>query len=189
VGDDGEGLVVTRLAPYDGGVRITFEAVEVAALRDLGRQLGDLYAGGVPEHGADPIRDRLFPRAYVDPTEDQAERELQSVVHDDLVAGKTDALDALLDSLGTGEGGVVVDLDAPALDGWVRALNDVRLAVGTAIGITEDDDDRVDSPELATYDWLTWLQGMLVETMLEGPGPERPGPFGPRAEGPGAEGP
>ena len=34
------------------------------------------------------VSDRLFPVAYLDPTEDVAEREWQALVHDDLVRGQ-----------------------------------------------------------------------------------------------------
>jgi len=102
-----------------GGATVRFEAVEVAALRDLAGQVGQVLGGGVPEHGTDPIRDRLFPRAYVDPTEDRSEDEFQSVVHEDLVRAKSEAVAALL-----------ADLDASAdgqihknYNGWIQNLN------------------------------------------------------------------
>jgi len=161
----------------DGGATVRFEAVEIAALRDLATQVDQLYAGGVPEHGADPIRDRLFPRAYVDPTEDVAETEFQSVVHDDLVRAKSDALTGLLadlDAAADRKGRVSLELGTEELDRWVGALNDVRLTLGVVLGVTEDDDEDDVAPDgpraagRATYDWLTWVQGTLVEFLMEG---------------------
>src|SRR3954452_21014496 len=94
------GARVTRIDPRrGGGATVRLERVEVEALRDLASQVDGLFAGGVPEHGADPVRDRLFPRAYVDPTEDRSEAEFQSVVHDDLVRAKSDAVAGLLAGL------------------------------------------------------------------------------------------
>ncbi len=165
---------MTRLAPTATGIRIDLEAIEVAALGDLAAQLGSVLDGGVPEHGTDPVRDRLFPRAYVDPTEDTAEADFQSVVHDDLVQAKAGAIAALVADLGVGSEprDTTVDLDRDAVERWVRALNDIRLAVGVSLGITEEDHDvPADDPRAAgfdTYDWLTWLQGSLVEVLLEG---------------------
>lgn len=165
---------MTKISPGRTGVVVTFEAAEVLALRDLVGQVEVLLAGGVPEHGTDPIRDRLFPRAYVDPTEDLAEGEFQSVVHEDLVRTKSEAVAALvagLDAEADRRGRVEVELDGPALEHWIAALNDVRLAIGVAIGVTEDDveipDDDPRAAGFATYDWLTWLQGSLVEYLLE----------------------
>ena len=161
-----------------GGATVRFEAVEVAALRDLAGQVGQVLGGGVPEHGTDPIRDRLFPRAYVDPTEDRSEDEFQSVVHEDLVRAKSDAVAALLadlDATTDRRDRVTLELDGEALEHWVGALNDVRLTLGVVLGVTEDDDTEAALPDddpraagLATYQWLTWIQGSLVEVLMEG---------------------
>ena len=159
-----------------GGATVRLEGVEIDALRDLAGQVERLFAGGVPEHGADPIRDRLFPRAYVDPTEDRAEDDFQPVVHEDLVRAKAEAVAALLadlDATTDCRDRVTLELDPPAVEQWVGALNDVRLTLGVVLGVTEDDDDRDLPPDdpraagLATYHWLTWVQGTLVEILME----------------------
>ncbi|CRK62179.1 FIG000557: hypothetical protein co-occurring with RecR [Alloactinosynnema sp. L-07] len=89
---------------------------------------------------------------------------------------------ALLD-LKTGVAGVVLDtcpmyggqvkLSVEQADAWLSALNDVRLALGTAIDISEDmpdelPDDDPRSPHLAVYHWLTWVQESLVQALAEG---------------------
>ena len=53
---------------------------------------------------------------------------------------------------------------------WLQVLNDVRLALGTRLGITEDEPD-VDpgAPEAEPrqlYYWLTALQDALVRAMM-----------------------
>jgi hypothetical protein len=153
---------------------LTFHASEVEVLRDLAGQLDSLYEGGVPARGEDPTRDRLFPRAYLDPTEDEAEGEWQSVVHGDLVRSKSDAVAALLDSLDTGKAKrdetVEVTLAPEEVEQWVGALNDVRLALGVVLEVTEDDavvrPDDPRAPGLELYQWLTWLQGTLIDTLM-----------------------
>jgi hypothetical protein len=160
-----------------GGATVRFDAVEVAALRDLAGQVRQVLSGGVPDHGTDPIRGRLFPRAYVDPTEDRSEDEFQSVVHEDLVRAKSDAVAALLADLETStdrRDRLTVELDAAGVEQWVGALNDVRLTLGVVLGVTEDDDAEDDLPfddpraaGMATYHWLTWVQGTLVEVLME----------------------
>jgi hypothetical protein len=170
---------VTRIDPRrGGGATVRLEAVEIDALRDLAGQVEQLFAGGVPEHGVDPIRDRLFPRAYVDPTEDRAEDDFQSVVHEDLVRAKSEAVAALLadlDASADGRGRVTLRLEGEAIERWIGALNDVRLTLGVVLGVTEDDDTEAEPPNddpraagLATYQWLTWVQGSLVEILLGG---------------------
>ena len=165
---------MTNISRDGALVVVRFEADEVAALQDLTAQMLAVFAGNVLERGADPVRDRLFPRAYLDPTEDTAETEFQSVVHDDLVKAKSEAVVALASSLASaadGRGRVKLTLDPEGVQEWIAALNDVRLAIGVAIGVTEEEPDVDESdPRYAgfvTYDWLTWLQGMLVETLLE----------------------
>jgi hypothetical protein len=168
---------VTKLSRSGDAVVVRLEPEEIAALRDLGGGVASVLQGGVPEHGTDPVRDRLFPRAYLDPTEDRSESEFQSLVHDDLVAAKAGAVTSFLadlDAKADRKGRVSVTLDPEGLEQWVGALNDVRLAIGVAIGVTEDDDgEDLDARDpravgFATYQWLTWLQGSLVEVLLEG---------------------
>jgi hypothetical protein len=158
-----------------GGLLVlTLHPTEVAVLRDLAGQLESMFEGGVPERGGDPTRDRLFPRAYLDPTEDAAETEWQGAVHEDLVRQKSDAVGALLDSLDTGtekrKENLEIRLAPDAVEKWVSALNDVRLALGVVLEVTEDelrvDADDPRAPGLELYGWLTWLQGSLIEELL-----------------------
>ena len=169
---------MTKIEPRrDGGATVRFEGIEVAALRDLAAQVAQVLGGGVPEHGTDPVRDRLFPRAYVDPTEDRAETDFQSVVHEDLVRAKADAVAGLLVKLGGStdrRDRLTLELDRAGIEQWVGALNDVRLTVGVVLGVTEDDDGEDLPPDdpraagMATYHWLTWVQGTLVEVLMGG---------------------
>ncbi|MFN8199821.1 MAG: DUF2017 family protein, partial [Nakamurella multipartita] len=66
-------------------------------------------------------------------------------------------------------------LDDAAAAAWSSALNDVRLALGVRLQITEDDSpppgvDDPDSPQAAmyaTYRWLSAVQDSLVSAMLD----------------------
>jgi hypothetical protein len=170
----------TRFSRRDDGIQLSLTEHEATVLRDLVGQVDELLAGGTPDPGADAVRDRLFPRAYLDPTADAQEADFQSVVHDDLVRSKSEAaaaLEAALDAGTVGRKGVVtVVLDDEDVERWVSALNDIRLALGTTLGVTEDmpeaaaNDPRAAGLDL--YDWLTWLQGSLVEVLLAGFGGE-----------------
>ena len=99
---------------------LTLYPSEVEVLRDLAGQLESLFDGGVPERGGDPTRDRLFPRAYLDPTEDEAESEWQVAVHEDLVRQKSAAVGALMDSLDTGDAGPEGH-DSSSRSSWSRS--------------------------------------------------------------------
>lgn len=157
----------------DGGVALSFAANEVEVLRGLAGQLDALVSGDEQEPGADPVRDRLFPRAYLDPTAEPEEEEFQSAVHGELVQGKSEAAAAVVASLDGAAAGrrgtVTVTLDREGVEVWVGALNDIRLALGVTLGVTEEmspvpaDDPRAAGLDL--YQWLTWLQGSLVEVL------------------------
>ncbi len=167
---------MSRVKRTKRGVVMSFEPTEVAILEDLVGQVRTALTGGVPDHGSDPIRDRLFPRAYVDPTEDRAERDFQSVVHDDLVQAKSAAIEALVTGLHshrTKKGGSEITLDPAGMETWLGALNDVRLALGAAIGLTDDRDPDADldpdDPRAAVFvvlDWLGYLQSELLDVMM-----------------------
>ena len=69
------------------------------------------------------------------------------------------------------DGGGEVRLDADEAGAWLRTSNDLRLALGTRLDITEDTEppDDVTSEEeqqLAVYYWLTGLQGSLVDALV-----------------------
>lgn len=94
---------------------------------------------------------------------------LRSVREPELIEAKRDAIAMLLTSLPAGGGRV--ELTAPQAEAWLTAVNDVRLALGTTLEVSEDmpeqlppDDPRAD--HLPVYHWLTWLQDSLVTVLL-----------------------
>jgi hypothetical protein len=120
----------------------------------------------------DPVLARLLPDAYRDDAE--AAGEFRRLMDAELRAQKCVALQRVLDDL---SGGAQhrgderrVDLDVDAAELWLYALTDVRLVLGTMLGVTEDmDEERAGldpgSPrfmQLGIYDWVTWLQDALV---------------------------
>ena len=70
------------------------------------------------------------------------------------------------------EGGRI-RLSAGDAEAWLRALNDVRLALGVLLEITEDYERELASVTgsdtrsayLQVYDWLTFLQETLVRSL------------------------
>jgi Domain of unknown function (DUF2017) len=143
-----------------GGVRLRFHEGEVLLLREL---LGELEA--LLEDPDDPALRRLFPQAHDDP---ESEEQYRSLVRDQLVTGREKAVSVVRATLEKGT------LDADEADAWLRALNDLRLVLGTRLEVTEDlDYENLDLNEprgrdLAVYGYLTWLQDQLVEAIAEG---------------------
>jgi len=121
----------------------------------------------------DPAGRRLFPAAYLDPTEEAREIEWKAMVHPDLMRQRLDALATVAASLerSTRQGDFMeLALDPEEVQAWLAVLNDVRLVLGTRLDITEDDwDVAPDDPRAAAYGvyaWLTHLQGDLIDQLL-----------------------
>jgi hypothetical protein len=152
--------VVARLDPAEAGI--------VGLLLD---QLEQLLEADAADVGGDPVLARLFPDGHRgDPRLAADYRELTG---SSLRSGKAEDLAIVRASLPRGGG--EVRLDADQAGAWLRTSNDLRLALGTRLGITEDTEppDDVTSEEgqqLAVYYWLTSLQGSLVDAMAAGRG-------------------
>jgi hypothetical protein len=60
-------------------------------------------------------------------------------------------------------------LDEETAQTWLRALNDLRLVLGTRLDVREDDGmRRLTEPGYAVYVWLTWLQSELIQALMSG---------------------
>jgi len=122
-----------------------------------------------PELPSDPALARLLPDAYQDDPE--ASGEFRRYTEQGLRSGKVAAARTVLATLPP-KGGRV-RLSGPQAQAWLRALNDVRLALGVRLEVTEDFDEQVarmspDDPRLAyagMYQWLGYLQETLVEAL------------------------
>lgn len=141
-----------------GGVRARLTPYEVTVLRGL---VGDVRKLLEPDAPANAMTRRLFPDPSFDPV---AAEELRGLIEDDLREAKRAAAAALLESL-PDDG--KVDLDPETAEQWLTALNDVRLALGTALAVTEDSYGDEDA-ELDVYQWLSILQETLVEAVSAG---------------------
>jgi Domain of unknown function (DUF2017) len=154
----------------------------VLALSEAERELlmtwvpGQLHAVYDSQGTGDPARSRLFPVAYLDPTEEDAEGEWQALVHPELLRARLDALATVVRALEGAEprrrGDLVVEMAPDDVAALLGVLNDVRLALGTMLGVTEDseladlDPDDPAAPTAMIYLWLTHLEGELVDTLL-----------------------
>jgi hypothetical protein len=114
---------------------------------------------------SDPALARLFPDAYEDA---DAATEFRRFTESDLRATKVanaSRARACLSAAGP------VTLSRDDLMAWLQALNDLRLVLGTRIGVTEDADINFDAlPEderglYLVYDWLTYHQDRLIAAL------------------------
>ena len=110
----------------------------------------------------DEMLTRLFPTAR--PDDPEAEAEFRGMVRDELVTKRLSRLDIVA------ELAEATVLDQEQLAAWLGCVNDIRLVLGTRLGVAEDDefddDPEVDDPESvarSAYWYLGWLLEHLVE--------------------------
>ncbi|MGY1602553.1 DUF2017 family protein [Geodermatophilus sp. SYSU D00815] len=155
--------VVARLEPAEAGI--------VGLLLD---QLEQLLTADADDVAGDPVLARLLPDGHRgDPRLAADYREL---TESSLRSGKADDLATVRATLPPGGGDVRLDPDQAAA--WLRSTNDLRLALGTRLEITEDTEPPEDltgeeAQQLAVYYWLTSLQGSLVDALAAGRGGRR----------------
>ena len=142
----------------DGGVLLLLPPAERELLLQLRAELVTLLA----TEPDDPSLERLFPPAYDDK---RAAAEYRRLMHDELLAGHHEALDVLETTADREQ------LSAEEAEAWLRALNDLRLVLGTRLDVREDtfagglDPSDPRAQELAVYGYLTWLQDELVTAL------------------------
>jgi Domain of unknown function (DUF2017) len=158
-----------KLDPTAAGVRLRFESAEaeimVQAFDDLLTALDEMGPG-------DAVWERLYPAAFADV---DAADEFREMVGEDLDNARRERLRACrADVLGAQPAPrrrQEMVLEVEGLERWVTALNDLRLAIGTRLGVTADTGPRIDpfSPsahDQAVYQWLTAVQDELVEAAM-----------------------
>lgn len=128
--------------------------------------------GDEPARPTDPVVLRLFPDAYRD--DDDAAGEFRRFTERGLREQKAGAAAAVLASLATvhAEYGdkVKVQLEGEQAEAWLRTLTDLRLALGTRLGVEEGDEEHwaalpEDDPRRQVHDVYQWL-GFVQETLV-----------------------
>jgi hypothetical protein len=163
----GESPEATELGEDPGpDVRGGLPADEPVGAEDLAAMVGLSENTEPPD---DPVLARLFPDAYRD--DSKASGEFRRYTEEGLRSGKVAAARTVLATLPPNGGRI--RLSEAEAQAWLRALNDVRLALGVRLGVTDDFDDQVadlepDDPRSAyvgVYQWLAFLQETLVHAL------------------------
>ena len=97
---------------------------------------------------------------------------LRSLHEPEIIDAKRVAVQRLLDTVPNGGGRI--ELTEDDANHWIAAVNDVRLALGTMLGIGPDGPDRLPAGHplaghLDVYQWLTVLQEYLVLGLMGKP--------------------
>jgi hypothetical protein len=145
-----------------GGYRLRLPREERELLASLPRQLREVLHAEEP----DPALRRLFPPAYADDTE--ADDEYRRLMRAELMEGKLAALRVVEETA------YAEHLTGDDLEGWLGAIESLRLYLGTQLDVTEDsyenalDPNDPAAPALALYGYLSWLQEQAVEALSAG---------------------
>ena len=146
------------------GFVVNLDREEVDLIVRLSAELRDLLVADDPR-AAHVVR-RLFPPAYLQADDAEAETEYQRLMREDLVASRLTAMDQLATGLTSGK-----PMDEATMHGLLQSLNAVRLVLGTLLDVGEDDDANEmadDDPmvgEFHLYHFLSYLLQEAVEAL------------------------
>ena len=171
-----------------GGVRAGLAPAEASLLRSLVGQVMALIAPDGPPQSQpddllawdaqftqeeqpqtpdDPVLARLLPDGYRD--DPDAAQEFRKYTESSLRSAKPQAAQEMLDTLP--ETGGKIQLTHDQAHAWLKALNDVRLALGVRLGVTEEFEEQwgrlsADDPQWAAYEVYAWL-GAVQESLVQ----------------------
>jgi Domain of unknown function (DUF2017) len=151
-----------------GDVAARLDPAEVGIVGLLLDQLEQLLAADDEDVTGDPVLARLFPEGHRGDPELAAD--YRELAESSLRSGKADDLATTRATLPPDGGEVRLDPDQAG--SWLRTTNDLRLALGTRLDVSEDTEppDEVTGErdqQLAVYYWLTALQGSLVDALVD----------------------
>jgi hypothetical protein len=157
----------------------TLSIDEVRVLRRVASEVVGLLTEGFDHE--DPVVVRLFPAVY--PEDPQEAEDFRRFTEGDLKTSKIDQAGAVLAALPAEDdleaAGAEVRLDPEAAEAWLRAINDVRLAMGVRLDITDQTDLDFELTEemtrdagsarvfqLSVYAYLGYLQESLLDAIM-----------------------
>jgi len=157
------GQVMSLVEPEDLEAREQEQAEdpELAALEAM------VHGPGADKPPEDPVLARLLPDGYRDDPE--AAGEFRKYTEPALRSAKHQAAQEMLDTLPE-EGGRIQLTQDQALS-WLKALNDVRLALGVRLGVTEEFEEqwgrlKPDDPQWSAFEVYAWL-GAVQESLVQ----------------------
>ena len=149
---------------------------ESSAPADELEEITGIKAGN-PKRPQDATMRRLLPDFYRSErnhpagsaTTESLNSALRSLHEPEIIAAKREAGERLLATVPVGGGRF--ELTHDDANAWIAAINDVRLALGTMLGIGPDgpeklSDDHPMAGHLDVYQWLTVVQEYLVLALM-----------------------
>ena len=169
------GQVMTLIAPEEGSDPRYRPSgppgwEEITALEALLAEPSVLTGDEEPEAPHvpdDPVLARLLPDAYRDDPE--AAGEFRRYTEPGLRSAKQQVAQEMLDTLPDAGGRIQLTRDQAVA--WLKALNDVRLALGIRLGVTEEFEEQWarlsdQDPQWAAFEVYAWL-GAVQESLVQ----------------------
>ncbi len=184
-----------------GGTTAVFSSPEAHLLANLAGQVVELLRdrngaaesdadplavqlgmGGSAVPPEDPVLARLLPDAYRSSEEDSGE--FRRLTERSLTSTKVHHAETVIGSLIDGgltfgaaaddeDADIEVELDADAVQSWLKSLTDIRLSLAVRLGIENEEDamlvgESADEAVVAMseiYDWLGYVQETLIAAL------------------------
>lgn len=163
-----------------GKLTLKLDEAELGVLSQLFEQMTELLEHPEGESGTDPLAQmlnmsgstqisedpalaRLFPDGYSE--DEHASADFRRFTEQDLRAQKIAAVASAQETLSEWIGKST--LTQQQAQDWIKALNDLRLVLGTRLEITDEveTDFEADEPGIHLYNYLTYLQGTLIDAL------------------------
>ncbi len=167
-----------------GKVTVTLDDAECEVLQNLCGQLIELLEHDQVADSQDPLEQlfnlegptdipedqalaRLFPDAFIGDSE--AASDFRRFTEPELRRAKIGNARSVRSQIETLSGKQAISPED--VQAWLLVLNDLRLVLGTRLGVDDDgdyrtnDDDPTTKYQIHVYDYLTYLQGTLVECL------------------------
>lgn len=149
-------LPIRRTA--EGTYAVELGPAERELVRSLVAQLRPMLL-----EGDGPALQRLFPPPYGDDEERNAG--YAALAGPELIEARLAALDVVERTLDEPE------VDADALEAWMRSVNDVRLVLGTVLEVTDDGEPPAvgddNAATYAAYEFLGALLDLIVHVLAD----------------------
>lgn len=137
-----------------GRYSVNLGARERELLTNMADELTELL-----ENPDNPGLHRSFPPAYHGMDNLELADEYRRLMTEELVTKHRDALATLVASA------QATELSDEELNAWLRALNQLRLTIGTRIDITPETESSTDTHDGQLYDFLTIIQSMVIDAL------------------------
>ncbi|MCW2539531.1 MAG: hypothetical protein JWN95_1256 [Frankiales bacterium] len=143
-------------------LRVSMQGSESALLTVLFDDfLALIEAEDEDDYRDDPVTQRLYPDGYSD--DEAASAEYRELVAAGLRDQRRTRLKLCREEVTSGS--AKIELDPEGGERWIAVLNDLRLALGTRLGVTEET-ELAESQPAQVYHWLTAVQDMFIEHLM-----------------------